>query len=104
MSTKAPSFVGLKASSPAASFAKRMNRRVDTKHELVLRSALWRLGLRFRKNCGDLPGKPDIVFRSVRVAVFCDGDFWHGRNWRKLSFQLRKRANPDYWRRKIQAN
>jgi DNA mismatch endonuclease (patch repair protein) len=81
-----------------------MNRCADTKHELLLRSALWHRGLRFRKNRADLPGKPDIVFVSERVAVFCDGDFWHGRNWRRLSSRLRKRANPDYWCQKIRTN
>jgi DNA mismatch endonuclease, patch repair protein len=101
---KAPSFVGLKPASESASFAKRMNRSADTKHELLLRSELWRRGLRFTKNRADLPGKPDIVFLSARVAVFCDGDFWHGRNWRLLSSQLQKRANPDYWRQKIRSN
>jgi DNA mismatch endonuclease (patch repair protein) len=101
---KAPSFAGFKPASESASLAKRMNRSADTKHELLLRSELWRRGLRFQKNRADLPGKPDIVFPSVSVAVFCDGDFWHGRNWRRLSSQLRKRANPDYWCRKIQSN
>jgi DNA mismatch endonuclease, patch repair protein len=101
---KAPSFVGFKPASESASLAKRMNRSADTKHELLLRRELWRRGLRFRKNRADLPGKPDIVFPSVRVAVFCDGDFWHGRNWRRLSLQLRKRANPTYWCQKIQSN
>ncbi|SRR5258708_6362908 len=104
MSMKAPSFAGLKPASQSASLAKRMNRSVDTKHELILRKALWRRGLRFRKNDANLPGKPDIVFVSARVAVFCDGDFWHGRNWRQLSSQLRQRANPDYWCKKIRAN
>jgi DNA mismatch endonuclease, patch repair protein len=101
---KTPSFAGLKPASESASLAKRMNRSTDTKHELILRSELWRRGLRFRKNHIDLPGKPDIVFPSARVAVFCDGDFWHGRDWRRLSSQLRKRANPDYWCQKIQSN
>ena len=101
---KAPSFAGLVPASPAASLAKRMNRSADTKHEVLLRSSLWRRGLRFRKNSADLPGKPDIVFVSARVVVFCDGDFWHARNWRRLSLQLRKRANPDYWREKIRTN
>ena len=101
---KVPSFAGLTPASSSASLAKRMNRSADTKHELLLRRELWRLGLRFRKNAANLPGKPDIVFVSARVAVFCDGDFWHGRNWRTLSSQLRKRANPDYWCRKIQSN
>lgn len=101
---KTPSFTGLKPASEAASFAKRMNRSSDTAHEKLLRSALWRRGLRFRKNLATLPGKPDIVFTAARVAVFCDGDFWHGRNWRKLSRQLRRRANAAYWRHKIRTN
>ena len=101
---KAPSFAGLKPASQAASLAKRMNRAADTIHEKLLRSALWRRGLRFRKNRADLPGKPDIVFAGARVAVFCDGDFWHGRNWPRLSEQLQKRANATYWCQKIRAN
>lgn len=101
---KAPSFVGLKPASQAASSAKRMNRSTNTVHEKLLRSALWRRGLRFRKNLTDLPGKPDIVFAGARVAVFCDGDFWHGRNWRRLSEQLQKTTNAAYWRQKIRAN
>lgn len=101
---KAPSFIGLKPSSDAASLAKRMNRSSDTAQELVLRRTLWRRGLRFRKNLAELPGKPDIVFTRARVAVFCDGDFWHGRNWRRLSAQLQKRANAAYWCEKIRTN
>lgn len=103
-SMKAPSFVGRKPSSKAASQSKRMNRSVDTAHEKLLRQALWRHGLRYRKNLATLPGKPDIVFGPARVAVFCDGDFWHGRNWQRLSRQLRKRANADYWCQKIRSN
>jgi DNA mismatch endonuclease (patch repair protein) len=101
---KTPSFTGLKSASQAASFAKRMNRSADTLHEKLLRKALWRRGLRFRKNLPELPGKPDIVFTRARVAVFCDGDFWHGRRWRQLSKHLTKRANAVYWCQKIRAN
>jgi DNA mismatch endonuclease (patch repair protein) len=101
---KAPSFAGLKPASESASLAKRMNHSSETKHEVLLRSELWRRGLRFRKNRAGLPGKPDIVFIGAKVAVFCDGDFWHGHNWRRLSSQLRKGANPDYWRKKIHSN
>lgn len=53
----------------------------DTRPELALRKELWRRGLRYRKNYKKLPGKPDIVFPRARLAVFCDGDFWHGHNW-----------------------
>jgi DNA mismatch endonuclease Vsr len=65
---------------------------------------LRRLGLRFKRNVKSLPGKPDIVFPSERVAVFCDGDFWHGRNWRSLSRKLARCTNSEYWRPKIASN
>src|SRR6266852_3760749 len=101
---RVPSFAGLKPASHSASLAKRMNRSTDTIHERLLRSTLWRRGLRFRKNLKGLPGKPDIVFAGARVVVFCDGDFWHGRNWRRLSAQLQRRANAAYWCEKIRSN
>lgn len=101
---KTPSFAGLKPASRAASVAKRMNRAADTVHEKLIRKALWRRGLRFRKNVTTLPGKPDIVFPRARVVVFCDGDFWHGRNWRRLSRKLQDGANARYWCQKIKAN
>ncbi len=69
-----------------------------------MRSALWRMGLRFRKNVSSLPGKPDIVFSRARVVVFCDGDFWHGRNWPQLQAQLQRGSNPQYWVPKIAYN
>jgi DNA mismatch endonuclease (patch repair protein) len=103
-STLAPSFRGLSAASQASSYAKKMNRSSDTAHEHLLRVFLWRRGLRYRKNVKSLPGKPDIVFARVRVAVFCDGDFWHGRNWQRLSRKLRAGSNPTYWIQKINAN
>jgi DNA mismatch endonuclease (patch repair protein) len=99
-----PSFAGLSAASPASSHAKKMNRSSDTAHEQILRALLWGRGLRYRKNTRALPGKPDIVFPAARVAVFCDGDFWHGRNWRLLSKKLHTGANASYWIAKITAN
>ena len=100
----APSFTGLKPASTASSQAKRMNRSADTRHERLLRSALWRCGFRFRKNDKALPGRPDIVFPKYRVVIFCDGDFWHGRHWRRLSGKLGAGTNAEYWREKIRAN
>ena len=76
----------------------------ETIGEKLLRSALWRAGFRFRKNVRHLPGKPDIVFVRERVVVFCDGDFWHGRNWRKDKKRLKAGPNSPYWVSKIQAN
>ena len=101
---KAPSFSGFRAASKLSSLVKKKNRSCDTLPELVLRRELRRLGLRFRKNETALPGKPDMVFWDARVAVFCDGDFWHGRYWADLKVKLRKGANGTYWHAKIASN
>lgn len=104
MMRKAPSFTGLRPASAASSNAKRKNRRQDTIQELLLRRALWGLGLRYRKNVKSLPGKPDIVFLKASVAVFCDGDFWHGRKWKSLKSKLVQGTNAGYWLSKIASN
>lgn len=104
MDNNSPSYKGFKPASEASSKSKRANRRRDTKHEVLLRRALWHMGLRYRKHVKDLPGKPDIVFRGPRVAVFCDGDFWHGRNWPELRQKLARRKNSEYWIAKIRYN
>ncbi len=71
------------------------------KTEVALRSVLHRRGLRFRKNCAKLTGKPDIVFPGPRVAVFIDGDYWHARVLREKGpealYARIKTANRDYW-------
>jgi DNA mismatch endonuclease (patch repair protein) len=77
---------------------------VGTRHEALLGQSLQRLGLRAARNAADLPGRPDLVFRTARVAVFCDGDFWHGRNWTALRKRLAHRANANYWIAKIAYN
>lgn len=101
---KSPSFTDLKPASEASSRAKRHNQRTDTQHERMLRRQLWRIGLRYRKNVETLVGKPDIVFFGPRVAVFCDGDFWHGRNWKELKSKLSQGTNAEYWLSKIEGN
>ena len=103
-STSVPSFVGLKPASEAASRSKRANRKRNTRPELLLRKAAWALGLRFRTHVPGLPGNPDLVFARARVVVFCDGDFWHGREWRRLRVQLLRRHNSAYWIAKIRRN
>lgn len=103
-STVTPSFKGLAAASASSSRVKKMNRSTDTAHERILRTLLWKHGLRYRKNVRTLPGKPDIVFSAARIVVFCDGDFWHGRDWPKLSKKLRAGTNAAYWIPKIKAN
>jgi DNA mismatch endonuclease (patch repair protein) len=104
MAGKVPSYKGLKPASEAASRVKSRNRRQDTLHELLLRRHLWHLGLRFRKNVTTLPGKPDIVFPAARVAIFCDGDFWHGRDWQSRQEKLSRGTNASYWLAKIASN
>lgn len=98
------SYVGYAPSSPAASRVGRGNRGRSTRPELALRRALWKRGLRYRVNVGALVGKPDVVFAAARVVVFCDGDFWHGRNWRTRRASLQAGSNATYWVRKISRN
>lgn len=99
-----PRFDGLKSSSSHASRAKQRIGRRDTGPERQLRSALFRAGLRFRKNVLHLPGKPDVVFPRAQVAVFVDGDFWHGREWPARRRRLVKGSNSAYWTAKIRSN
>lgn len=102
---RAPSYAGLQPSSLRASIAARgSSKKHDTKPEILLRSALWKRGLHYRKNKADLIGKPDIVFENMRLVVFVDGDFWHGRNWRRRKAKLRGGHNSDYWINKIERN
>lgn len=91
------SYKGLAPASEAASRAKRANRKTNTAHEILLCRELWRLGLRYRKHVSTILGNPDLVFRRTRVMVFCDGDFWHARNWDKFKDQLDHRHNAAYW-------
>ena len=76
----------------------------DTKIEVLLRKALWQKGYRYRKNYKELPGKPDIVFTKYKIAIFCDSEFFHGKDWEVLKPKLQKGKNPDYWIPKIERN
>jgi DNA mismatch endonuclease (patch repair protein) len=100
-----PSYKGRHPASPQASAAARgSSKKENTACELALRKALWASGFRYRKNATDVPGHPDILFPRARVAVFCDGDFWHGNNWEIRRQKLKTGTNPDYWLAKIQRN
>jgi DNA mismatch endonuclease (patch repair protein) len=101
---KVPSFAGLKPASPLCSRIKRANTSHNTRHEVALQNELSGLGLRFQRNVGDIPGRPDIVFAKDHLAVFCDGDFWHGRNWSVLRRNLARGTNGRYWCAKISRN
>ena len=100
----APSFAGRSPASALASAIKQRNRKVGTKAELALRRALWRRGLRYRVSQVGLPGRPDLVFWRRRLAVFVDGDFWHGRNWENRVQRLHSGTNGAYWVAKIAYN
>ncbi len=76
----------------------------DTKIEMKLRKALWKRGFRYRKNYYQLPGKPDIVFTKYKIAVFCDSEFFHGKDWEVLKPRLEKAENSEYWLKKISRN
>lgn len=76
----------------------------DTKIEIALRKALWNKGYRYRKNYCLLPGKPDIVLTKYKIAIFCDSEFFHGKDWEILKLRLEKGKNPDYWIKKIERN
>lgn len=76
----------------------------DSVIEVTLRKALWNEGIRYRKNWKKLPGKPDIVISKYRIAIFCDSEFFHGKDWRKLKKQLQNSNNSEFWIDKIQRN
>ena len=73
-----------------------------TRIERKLLNALRTLGLRYRKNVKTLPGTPDAAFLRLKIAVFCDGDFWHGRNWNERRHD--HKTNRDFWHKKIAGN
>lgn len=76
----------------------------DTSIEVKLRKALWHEGFRYRKNYKALPGTPDIVLTKYRIVIFCDSEFWHGKDWEVLKPRLEKGENKDYWTKKISRN
>lgn len=73
-----------------------------TKAEVRLQKALWHLGLRYRKNYKQLPGKPDIAITRFHIAIFVDGDFWHGRDLERIKKRID--VNKQYWVEKLQKN
>lgn len=71
----------------------------DTELERLVAAALFKKGLRYRKHLKSLPGTPDIAILGSKVAVFIDGDFWHGFRFP----QWRDTLSP-FWRQKIEVN
>lgn len=97
------------ATDAAISSKMRRVRSSNTTPEIIFRKALWKRGLRYSICQPDLPGKPDVVFHSPRIAIFIDGDLWHGGQWRlrgkvALEDQFSKTASKQYWLEKIRRN
>lgn len=70
--------------------------------ETLLAKRLWHLGYRYRKNDKRLPGSPDIAILKYHIAIFVDGEFWHGKDWEARKTRLKK--NREYWIEKIEEN
>lgn len=73
-----------------------------SKIETMLSKALWRKGYRYRKNLRSVYGKPDIVFTKYKIAIFCDSEFWHGKDWETKKWEIKSRR--DFWFPKIERN
>ncbi len=83
------------------------NRAKNTKVEVALRRELHARGVRFRLHAKDVAGRPDIVIRKYRLAVFVDGDFWHGNAWRRRGLKRLEddfNVNREFWVTKISRN
>jgi len=78
------------------------NKGKGTKLELLFGKLLWNAGVRYRKNDKTVFGKPDFVIRKMKIAIFCDGEFWHGRNWEERKND--HKSNCDFWHSKIKRN
>jgi DNA mismatch endonuclease (patch repair protein) len=74
----------------------------NTSIEIQLRKALWKEGIRYRKNLKTLPGSPDIAITKYKIAIFCDGEFWHGKDWENKKDSIK--TNRNYWIPKIDRN
>lgn len=74
----------------------------NTTPEIILRKALWNEGIRYRKENKGIIGNPDIVIKKYRLAIFIDGEFWHGFNWKEKKEKIK--SNREYWIKKIEKN
>jgi DNA mismatch endonuclease Vsr len=74
----------------------------NTKIEVMVAKALWQKGYRYRKNNKKVYGKPDFTFRKIKLAIFCDSIFWHGKDWALLNKRIK--TNREFWVKKIERN
>lgn len=78
------------------------NKATGTKPEILLAKTLFARGHRYRKNDKDIFGKPDLVFKKIKLALFVDGEFWHGKEWNIRKYD--HKTNQDFWIKKIERN
>lgn len=78
------------------------NKSSGTKPELLLAKALFALGYRYRKNNKNIFGKPDLTFKKLKLAIFIDGEFWHGKDWDTRKHAIK--SNIEFWHSKIERN
>lgn len=74
----------------------------NSKPEMILRRAMWARNIRYRLHDKSLPGRPDIVIKKYKLAIFVDGEFWHGYNWSERQKQIK--SNRSFWIPKIERN
>lgn len=72
-----------------------------TKTEIILGKALWNLGYRYRKNNKTVFGKPDFTFKKLKIAIFVDSEFFHGKDWKT---RKKPQTNTEFWTKKIERN
>lgn len=92
----------MKKTKEQISFNMKQVKNKDSKIEVALRKELWNRGLRYQKNVTSIFGKPDLVFKGKKVAVFCDSEFWHGYNWEKRKKDFK--SHQEFWIPKIERN
>ncbi len=73
-----------------------------TKIEELLGKALWAKGYRYRKNNKDVFGKPDFTFKKYKIAIFCDSEYFHGKDWETQKHRIK--TNTEFWHKKIEGN
>ena len=74
----------------------------NTKDEIRLSKVLWNLGYQYRKNNKTVFGKPDLTFKKFKIAIFVDGEFFHGKDWETQKYRLK--TNTEFWQKKIGRN
>ncbi|MFV5691006.1 very short patch repair endonuclease [Flavobacterium sp. LT1R49] len=77
-------------------------RSTNTKAEVLLAKTLWNLGYRYRKNNKTIFGTPDLTFKKLKIAIFVDSEFFHGKDWETQKDRVK--TNTEFWQKKIERN